>query len=122
MTRSTELGSELEADHRLIELLFRQLQLESDATRRQAMVNRITAIVDWHEAFDRRYLEASAGAGAGDGVGADGSLDAVIARAQQHIREEEEHTLPAFERHVNWMVLEDLGERAREFRLASTPG
>jgi len=152
MARSTELGSELGADHRLIELLGRQLDLETDPSRRQAMVEQIAAIIDWHEMFDRRYLGANERANnADEAIGADepavpartpadlgGSrpesaqpadeapgeataslpLQSLLTRARQHIREEEDFTLPEFESRAHWMILEDLGERAREIRLA----
>lgn len=127
MARSTEVGSELAADHRLIELLCRQLELQSDQARRQAMADKIAAIVDWHETFDRRYLGYPESEAASSPVHVDVSdassadpaqLEPLLARARLHILEEESHTLPEFESRVHWMVLEDLGERAREFRLA----
>jgi hypothetical protein len=152
MARSTEVGSELGADHRLIELLGRQLDLESEPSRRKAMVDQIAGIIDWHEMFDRRYLGANERANnADEAIGADGPavpartpvdlggsrpepaqpadetpeqataslpLQSLLTRARRHIREEEEHTLPEFESRAHWMVLEDLGERAREIRLA----
>lgn len=162
MAYSTEVGSELSADHRLIELLCRQLNLETDPARRQAMADRIASIIDWHEMFDRRYLGAGAHDDTADASAAPASstrpnepnlapadlggsrptasphatsttndepsdaadsplpFQSLLARARRHIREEEDHTLPEFESQAHWMVLEDLGERAREIRLAHT--
>ena len=138
MARSTEVGTELEADHRLIELLGRQIQLESDESRRQTLAVRIAGIIDWHELFDRRYLGweqdaadqgrpradpgPEASVDAHQPLDSDDGIDVLMARAHQHIQEEEKYTLPKFEARANWMTLEDLGERAREFRLASTVG
>lgn len=126
MAHSTEVGAELAADHRLIELLCRQLPLESDELRRKAMLKRIVGILDWHETFDRRYLGVDEPVPEtvpvpDPSAGADGALESLTARAQQHIQQEEEHTLPKFESRVSWFVLEDLGERAREMRTALTP-
>lgn len=121
MAYSAEVGSELGADHRLIELLGRQLDLETDPARRQAAADKIAGIIDWHEKFDRAYLGADEPADSAEQTAeaaAAASLDELLARARRHIRQEEDHTLPAFESHAHWMVLEDLGERAREMRQA----
>jgi hypothetical protein len=58
MGHGADLGTELAADHRLVELLCRRLPIERDAGGRRADLARIAEILARHEAFEQHYLTA----------------------------------------------------------------
>lgn len=151
MGHGSDVGTELGADHRLIELLCRRLPTLRDAGSRRADLARIAEILARHESFERRYLAARLSEwmpgprdGRPRGSGPSGSsetaarpaeraqsgdpgepgesADQLVARARLHIRYEEERMLPALEALADWRELEYLGEQVRAEREAEATG
>lgn len=140
MGHGADLTTELAADHRLLELLLRQLEADHHA----AHVDQLAQALAHHGAITDRYLYPALRIWLPDGIplaergrrsqavialtmrdiaardvlGED--LGPPLARLSdqlaRHVRDEEDRLVPALAAAVTWHVLEDLGEKARAAR------
>lgn len=144
MGHGADLGTELAADRKLIELVAGQCETENDPARQRALVKQLTAAVEEHVALTSKCLtgalrEHVPGGGAlsrqservrdqlnwtlgrvaeQNGYGAAGVelIHALTAQTRGLLDVEQSRLLPALEQAVTWHVLEDLGEKVRAGR------
>ncbi|HZU56570.1 MAG TPA: hypothetical protein VFA06_11930 [Actinocrinis sp.] len=144
MGHGADLGTELAADRKLIELVAGQCAAEQDPARQRALVKQLTAAVEEHVTLTSKCL---AGAlrefvpGGGElsrqsdrvrdqvswtlgrvaeqnGYGEAGPelVSTLAGQARGLLDVEQNRLLPALEQAVTWHVLEDLGEKVRAAR------
>ncbi len=114
MGHGADLGTELAADRRLIDLVAEEYEAESDPERRLELVGRLTAATARHVMSATRLLCDALHEYLPDRV--DELADALVTQARGLLDVEETRLLPALEQTVSWHVLEDLGEKVRAGR------
>lgn len=114
MGHDADLGTELAADRKLIDLVAAQYEAEADPKRRRALIEQLTAVTARHVLLTTRLL--------GDALHeyvperTDELADALVTQARGLLDVEEACLLPALEQTVSWHVLRDLGEKVRAGR------
>lgn len=144
MGHGADLGTELAADRKLIELVAGQCKAEQDPARQRALIKQLTAAVEEHVTLTSRCLAGALREYLPDGgelsrqgervrdqvswtLGrvaeqnghgeAGPELVSALARQVHGLLEvEQRRLLPALEQAVTWHVLEDLGDKVRAAR------
>jgi hypothetical protein len=144
MGHGADLGTELAADRKLIELVAGQCAAERDPARQRALVKQLTAAVEEHITLTSKCLSGAlreyvpGGAELSkqservrdqvswtlgrvaeqNGYGEAGPelVHALAAQARGLLEVEQRRLLPALEQAVTWHVLEDLGDKVRAGR------
>ncbi|MBS2961436.1 hypothetical protein KGA66_00160 [Actinocrinis puniceicyclus] len=144
MGHGADLGTELDADRRLIELAADRCEAEPDPARRRALVAQFADAVGQHVRLTSKCLAGALREYVPGGVelsrhtervrdqvdwtlgrvaeqngrgGAGGELVRTLALQTRGLLDEErKRLLPALEQAVTWHVLEDLGEKVRAGR------
>jgi hypothetical protein len=114
MGHGADLGTELAADRRLIDLLAGQYEAERDPWRRRLLAARLTGTVARHLELATSTLCNALFEYAPRHQ--DDFAPALIAQARELLQIEQERMLPALEQAVTWQVLEDLGAQVRARR------
>ena len=144
MGHGADLGTELAADRKLIELVAGQCAAEHDPARQRALVKRLTAAIEEHVTLTSKCLAGALREHVPGGAELSRQSERVrdqvnwtLGRvAEQHgfgeagtrlvntlatqtrglLEVEQTRLLPALEQAVTWHVLEDLGEKIRAGR------
>jgi hypothetical protein len=114
MGHGADLGTELAADRKLIELVAAQYEAERDPDRRHLLAKRLTAIVARHLLLATGLLSDALYECAPEYD--DELARTLLSQARELLRVEETRLLPALERTASWQVLEDLGGKVRAGR------
>ncbi|HLK43170.1 MAG TPA: hemerythrin domain-containing protein [Thermoleophilia bacterium] len=143
MGHGADLTTELASDHRLLEMLVREVEAEKTEDGRSIRVRRLINSLGRHLLITERYLYPALRLWAPDGaslaeqggksldglaramgdLSADGAaadrpelVSALTAQLDLHIQQEEGRLIPALADAVTWHVLEDLGDKVRAAR------
>src|SRR5262249_1479775 len=114
MGHDADLGTELAADRKLIDLVAARYEAETDPERRRELIEQLTAVTARHVLLTTRLL--------GDALHEDVPArsdelgEALVGQAAGLLAVEEACLLPALEQTVSWHVLRDLGEKVRAGR------
>lgn len=114
MGHGADLGTELAAERRLIDLVAAQYGAETDPEHRRALIERLTAVTARHVQLTTRLLGDALNEYVPERI--DELADALVAQARGLLDVEEACLLPALEQTVSWHVLRDLGEKVRAGR------
>lgn len=114
MGHGADLGTELAAERKLIELVAEQYEAESDPERRRELIKSLTAVMARHVLQTTQLLCDALHEYASEQN--DDLAQALVAQARGLLDVEETCLLPALEKAVSWPVLQDLGEKARAAR------
>jgi hypothetical protein len=114
MGHGADLGTELAAERRLIDLMAEEYEDESDPKRRRELINRLMEVTARHVLLTTRLLCDALDEYAPDRT--DELADALVVQARGLLEVEQGRLLPALEETVSWHVLEDLGEKVRAGR------
>jgi hypothetical protein len=114
MGHGADLGTELAAERKLIDLVAEEYEAQSDPERRRELIKQLTEVTARHvlqttalmcDALHEYAAERN-----------DDLAQALVAQARGLLDVEETCLLPALEENVSWHVLEDLGEKVRAGR------
>ena len=147
MGHGADLTTELAGEHRLLELLLNRLEADKDAPGRTMRIEQLTEALARHAAITERYLYPALRIWILDGMtlaerarqsqavvaltlrdiaardvlgeGVEPQLARLSDQLARHVRDEEERLVPALSAAVTWHVLEDLGDKVRNSRLAA---
>jgi len=115
MGHGADLGTELAADRKLIDLVAEQYEAESDPERRRELIKQLTTVTARHVLQTTQLMCDALHEYAAERN--DDLAQALVAQARGLIEVEESRLLPALEATVSWHVLEDLGEKVRAGRM-----
>ena len=114
MGHGADLGTELAADRKLIDLMADEYEKESDPERRRELIKQLTTVTARHVLQTTQLLCDALHEYAAER--SDELARALVAQAHSLLDVEETRILPALEDAVSWHVLEDLGEKVRAGR------
>lgn len=111
MGHGADLGTELAAERKLIDLVAEEYEAESDPERRRELIKRLTTVMSQHVLQTTQLLCDALHEYASEQN--DDLAQALVTQARGLLDVEETCLLPALEKAVSWHVLEDLGDKAR---------
>ena len=114
MGHGADLGTELAADRKLIDLVAEEYEAESDPERRRELIKQLTTLTARHVLQTTQLMCDALHEYAADCN--DELAHALVAQVRGLLDVEESRLLPALEQSVSWHVLEDLGEKVRAGR------
>jgi hypothetical protein len=114
MGHGADLGTELAAERRLIDLVAAEYEAQADPERRRELIKQLTAITARHVLQTTQLMCDALHEYASEQN--DELAAALVAQARGLLEVEETCLLPALEKTVSWHVLEDLGEKVRAGR------
>lgn len=111
MGHGADLGTELAADRKLIELVAEEYEAEPDQERRRELIKQLATVTARHVLRTTRLMCDALHEYAAESN--DDLARALVVQARALLDVEERRLLPALEQTVSWHVLEDLGEKVR---------